>query len=32
MMKILAIDHVQLAMPKGGEDEARTFPSATASN
>lgn len=24
-MKILAIDHVQLAMPKGGEDEARTF-------
>lgn len=25
MMKILAIDHVQLAMPKGGEDEARTF-------
>ncbi len=25
MPQILALDHVQLAMPKGGEDEARYF-------
>jgi catechol 2,3-dioxygenase-like lactoylglutathione lyase family enzyme len=24
-MQILRIDHVQLAMPRGGEDEARAF-------
>ena len=24
-MKVSALDHVQLAMPKGGEDEARRF-------
>lgn len=24
-MRVVAIDHVQLAMPRGGEDEARAF-------